>query len=282
MTTVSPAWPSAVAVIMATYRGDRADQLDAAIASVVEQREMDGCAVRLRLGVDGPVGEDLAAVLARWEEHSEVMVVRFAANRGLAPVLNDLIADLGDEPFVFRMDADDVSHPTRMARQVAHLLAHPDVDILGAAIVEQSADGSNRVINYPLEHAAIVRALYWRNPIAHPTVCFRRRVLDETGGYPVQNLSEDLAMWFGCAARGYRFANLAEPVLDFTVGADFLQRRSVKRAWREYLVWTRGVWALHGPSWRLAGPVARLAFRLAPKRLRGYGYASAIRRPVKP
>lgn len=278
---MSTSYPEAVAIIMATYRNDRADRLHAAMTSMVDQRELGSCVARVYLGVDGPVGAELDAVIAHWHAHPSVVVKRYDTNRGLGPILNDLIAALGDEPFVFRMDADDVSHPTRIARQLDHMLAQPDTDILGAAIVERGVEGRNRVVNYPRDHDAIVEALYWRNPIAHPTVCFRRTVLDRTGGYPVQHLSEDLAMWFLCAERGFRFTNLAEPLLDFTVDANFLQRRSVERAWREYLVWSRGVWALHGLSWRLAGPMARLAFRLAPRILREHGYASAIRRPLK-
>ncbi|MDX5986615.1 glycosyltransferase [Sphingomonas echinoides] len=275
-------YPEAVGVIMATYGGDRADRLERAITSIVAQEGLEHLQVRLYIGVDGPVGDEIGAVLTRWEPHSAIIIRRFPVNRGLAPVLNDLIAGLSDEPFVFRMDADDVAHPLRLRTQLEYLLANADVDILGSAITECGADGQRRTVNYPLSHEEIVRALFWRNPIAHPTVCFRRRVLDGTGGYPVQNLSEDLAMWFLCAQRGYRFANLPQQLLDFTVGADFWKRRSVQRAWREYLVWTRGVWALHGTSWRLAGPVARLAFRLAPEWLRRRGYASSIRRPMKP
>jgi len=262
---------------MAAWRGDRPERLVAAACSVFEQCGLNDCEIRLYLGVDGPVGPELEQALTGLEPRI-YRLVRFPENRGLAPVLNDLIASLEEEQIVFRMDADDRCIPDRFATQLAYLDNHPDVDIVGSAIRECFPGGTQNIICYPLAHEEIVATLYWRNPMAHPTVCLRRKVLVATGGYPVENLSEDLALWFRCAAKGFRFGNIERPLLDFTVDASFWGRRSVGRAWREYLVWTRGIWLLHGVSWRLAVPLARLAFRLAPERFRRGAYASKLRR----
>ena len=267
----------AIAVIMAAWKGDRSDRIAAAAHSVFEQQHLNGREIRLYLGVDGPTGAELRETLAGLATRAH-RIVYFPDNRGLAPVLNDLIALLEDEQIVFRMDADDICAPERFATQLAYLDDHPEVDILGSAIRECFPTGERNIVRYPLTHEAIVAALYWRNPLAHPTVCFRRRVLDAIGGYPAENLSEDLAMWFLCAAKGFRFGNIDQPLLDFTVDSNFWARRSMKRAWREYRVWTRGILLLHGISWRLALPLARLAFRLTPQWFRRGAYASRLRR----
>ena len=267
----------AVAVIMSVYRNDTADKFVRAFRSILDQNMSDSTAINMYLGIDGPISRELQQAID--SVASEIkLLAPFKHNRGVAPVVNDIIPQLGDEQFVFRMDADDEAYPDRFQRQLDYLMTNSDVDVLGTALMERRADGPPRIVRFPENHDEAVWNLYWRVAIANPTVCFRRKVLDETGGYPVENLSEDLAMWFKCAGLGYRFANLQEPLLYFTIDDNFWARRSVKRAWREYLVWSKGIWNLHGPSWRLAVPLVRLAFRISPQFLRRIAYGSALRR----
>jgi glycosyltransferase involved in cell wall biosynthesis len=58
-----------------------------------------------------------------------VRLVADGENRGLVARLNQ-IAQLARFPYVCRMDGDDLSHPERLASQVAYLEAHRDVDVL--------------------------------------------------------------------------------------------------------------------------------------------------------
>jgi glycosyltransferase involved in cell wall biosynthesis len=229
------------------------------------------------LGIDGPISSELLRAIDTVRPEIKLLVP-FEHNRGVAAVVNDIILQLADEQFVFRMDADDESYPDRLQRQLDFMHSNPDIDLLGTALTERRSDGPSRIVRFPEFHDEAISNLYWRVAIANPTVCFRRKVLDETGGYPIENLSEDLAMWFKCAKRGYRFANLQEPLLYFTIDENFWARRSVNRAWREYLVWTKGIWDLHGASWRLTLPLVRLAFRMSPKFFRRFAYGLALRR----
>ncbi len=273
-----PAASTAVACLMAAYKNDRADRFLRAFRSVRDQQGLQAVKINVYVGIDGPIDDALSEALDSIE-HEAAVVIRFPVNRGVAPVVNDLLHKLGDEQFVFRMDSDDESFPGRFAAQLDFLQRNPEIDIVGCAMIERSEQGTERTISYPTDHEDIIATLYWRNPVANPTVCFRRHVLDEVGGYPVENLSEDLAMWFKCALRGYRFANLPEPQLWFTIDDRFWTRRSLKRAWREFQVWGGGVWALHGFNWRLLVPVVRLAFRLMPGQIRRRAYASRLRQP---
>lgn len=266
-----------LAVIMAVYRNDTADQFLRAFRSILDQQLPSNICINMYLGVDGPISAELQEAVNSVNSEIKLLVV-FEHNRGVAPVVNDIIRQLGDEPFVFRMDADDEAYPQRFQKQLDYMLRNPDVDILGTALMERGIDGPVRIVRFPEFHDEAVANLYWRVAIANPTVCFRRRVLDATGGYPVENLSEDLAMWFKCAKSGYRFANLQDPLLYFTIDDKFWARRSVKRAWREYLVWSEGIWDLHGISWRLIVPLLRLCFRISPGFLRRFAYGSPLRR----
>jgi glycosyltransferase involved in cell wall biosynthesis len=192
-------------------------------------------------------------------------ISRSEANVGLAATLNRLIALRTDEVFLFRMDADDLCLPGRFERQLEHMNKHPDVDILGTAIIEHLVDsGARRVVHFAAGPEDARRGIAKRVPVAHPTVCFRSSVFDRVGGYPLVTGNEDIAMWFRCLQADQRFDNLADPLLEYTVSQAFWKRRSLKKAWSELCCYVAGLLALEGWSWRLAYPFARFAFRLAP------------------
>lgn len=98
-----------------------------------------------------------------------IRVTEDPVSRGLAERLN-LGIDLAHGRYVARMDADDVAFPERLARQVAFLDAHPDVDLVGARAIAFRPDGTVvGLLPFRATHAELV-ATPWRGiPLAHPT-----------------------------------------------------------------------------------------------------------------
>lgn len=150
-----------LSVAMPVYNGGA--DLRLAVASVLAQSFGDW---ELLLIDDGSTD---GAIEALRLEDSRVRVIRDGGNRGLAARLNQAIG-LARGELLVRMDADDISHPERFARQVAFLDAHPEVDLLGTAAVVIDADG--RVTGrfpFAATHAEIC-AQPWRGfHLAHPT-----------------------------------------------------------------------------------------------------------------
>lgn len=271
-----------VGVLMGLYGRDRPDLFERALRSVLDQALPAGVGLRIYVGVDGPLPPELEAVLARFQERLH-LVSRSPENLGLAATLNRLIAARGDETFFFRMDADDVSLPGRFAAQLAYLDTHPDIDILGTAIREcregQAGQGGeeNRIVRFAKDPEDARRRIDRRVPVAHPTVCLRRRVLDTVGGYPERRGNEDIAMWFRCLKAGFQFDNLPDPWLDFTITENFWKRRSMEKAFIEFQSYVEGIWRLDGVTWRYAYPIARLCLRLSPEWVSRRLYASRLR-----
>lgn len=94
------------------------------------------------------------------------------------------------------MDADDSSIPTRFERQVAFLEQNPDVGVCGTLMMAFGATFGTRYSS--MEDARLKSALYFcGNPIAHPTVMLRSKVLRDNGlsyrseAYPM----EDYQLW---------------------------------------------------------------------------------------
>jgi glycosyltransferase involved in cell wall biosynthesis len=139
--------------------------------------------------------------------------------RGLVAALNTGL-DAARAGLVARMDADDVCHPERLARQVAHLAAHPETDIVGCRVhLLDEVEGNRgmrayvRWLNGLLDHDAIVRDLWVESPLAHPSVMARRSVLAALGGYRAVDGPEDYDLWLRAHAQGARFAKVPEVLL---------------------------------------------------------------------
>lgn len=270
------ATPVPVAVVMSVFGRDAPAPFERALESIWQQ-DYRGGPVRLYLCVDGPLQAGTEAVLATHAGRIHE-VLRNTVNQGLARSLNRLLDALGDEAFVFRMDSDDFSHAHRISAQVAALQARPGIDILGGAIREVDADG--RVlgtVRYPADPASIRRYIPRRNPLAHPTVCFRRSAIERFVHYPDVAVNQDWALWYECLALGMNLASLDEVLVDMTVSKDFFRRRGAGRAIDEFLISCRGIRRIHGFSWRYVHPAMRLAFRLLPQPLIRRAYRSRLR-----
>jgi glycosyltransferase involved in cell wall biosynthesis len=264
-------------VLMSVYKSDDPALFQCAVDSVLTQKFTSPVEVRIYLGVDGPVPEHLRTVIESYS--SEIYkLFWFERNRGLACVLNELIHAREDETFFFRMDADDASEPERFQRQIAHMQAHPYVDILGTDILEvDDTTGMEQRVCFAKSPEDARSQIVRHVPVAHPSVCFRATVFEKVSEYPLVHLNEDIAMWFQCMTAGLVFDNLHEPLYRFRIGHEFWRRRSVVKALNEFKVYTIGIWNLEKITWKYIYPVARLMMRLAPAPLQKMAYSSSLR-----
>jgi len=227
----------AVAILMCVHRGADPLQFAAALRSMQQQTTVD---VRIYLYADGPLSPAHEAVITQLRcDDGGNRLFRGERPAGLPHGLNTLIDAALTDPtitFLARMDADDLSLPHRIARQVTYFGSHPDVDVAGTWCIEFNEPGvpifHKRL---PTTHADLTRFMLYRSPFNHPTVMFRRTVLD--GGFrydPALPLMQDYDLWRRLVVAGYRIGNVPEYLLWFRVEDQFFTRRSgVTRAARE-------------------------------------------------
>lgn len=268
-------------VLVSVYHAEDPALFTCAMQSILTQRFSVLAEVRIYLGVDGAVPDALRTAIEELRPHI-YRLFWFEKNRGLAPVINDLISARADEDFFFRMDTDDVSLPQRFDHQIHYMLSHPQVDILGTDMVEMDATShTSRLVRYANSHEHARKLIAYRVPVAHPTVCFRASVFDRVPGYPLVHFNEDIAMWFACMKAGLHFDNLHEPLYEFRLDERFWRRRRFSKARSEFLVYVTGLWNLDGVTWKYVYPLARLIMRIAPLRLQKLGYSSRLRNSGK-
>jgi glycosyltransferase involved in cell wall biosynthesis len=98
-----------------------------------------------------------------------------------------------------RMDADDVSHPTRLATQWEVLRANPDACLVGS--LWEGIDAAGRRVR-PKDRWRLLRRSMFA-PFPHGSIMFRREAFDAVGGYRAQcTYWEDLDLYLRLAARG--------------------------------------------------------------------------------
>ncbi len=215
--TATPRMPGSVndgprvSVVMPFFNS--AEYVEEAIESMLSQtyRALEVIAID-----DGSTDDGLAIVQRIAARDQRVRVIS-EGKRGFVVSLNRGLA-LARGEYIARMDADDVSLPDRIAKQVAFLDSHPDVGVVGGQILAV-LDGKVLTLPWwldaPLDHDAIESALWHRNSIYHPTALLRRDVLLAASGYrSAFTVVQDYDLWLRLAART-RLANLPDRVLRY-------------------------------------------------------------------
>src|SRR5690606_30138244 len=105
-------------------------------------------------------------------------------NTGLVGALNEMLG-VARGAYLARMDADDLSMPNRLARQVAFLDDHAEaVAVGGAFALIDNAGRRLTVLRPPVDDADIQRLLLEGHAaICHPAVMMRREAVERIGGY---------------------------------------------------------------------------------------------------
>jgi glycosyltransferase involved in cell wall biosynthesis len=169
---------------------DGARYVAAAIGSVLEQTHHE-----LELIVVDDGSADATATIVAGVADDRLRLLRQDAGGVAAALTRGLAASSG--PYVARMDADDLSLPERVARQVAFLERRPSVGLVvsGVQLIDEAGKDLD-VLVLPARDDALRRRLLLRNPITHGAVLMRREAVESAGGYRNDyGANEDYDLW---------------------------------------------------------------------------------------
>lgn len=257
-------------VLLPTYAGDDADELDRALESCFCQSLMPD---EVLVVEDGPLTDGLESTLRSWEQRQPKSLRRYTIpeNTGLGNALREGVNSTNNN-IIVRADADDINAPERFERQVAYLEQHPTVDIVGGFIAEfeDEPGNPNTIRRVPTDHEDIHRKARFRSPMNHVTVCFRRQAVLSAGNYRPVDSMEDYDLWIRMLLDGARFANIPEVLVKVRAGSEMAARRggfeyAREEAERQIEFFCRGFTNLPVFLFNLA---TRVPFRLIPNYLR--------------
>lgn len=196
-----------ISVVLPVYNG--AKYIAEAVHSVLRQTEKN---FELLLIDDGSTDETVSIIKSIPDERIRLFEQK---HFGLVTQLNFGIESARSE-FIARMDADDMIAPERLENQLYFLLQNPEIGVVGSAFIDID-DSRNRygVQRYPEHDKEIKDALPVYCPILHPSVMYRKSIIQSVNGY-MENCfpAEDLDLWL----RLYNitsFANMKEPLVFY-------------------------------------------------------------------
>jgi glycosyltransferase involved in cell wall biosynthesis len=201
-----------VSVIMPAYNADR--YIAQAIESILGQSFRD---FELLVLDDGSTDGSLNMAKAYESKDSRVRVLA-RQHRGVVKSMRELINNARGDYIAF-MDADDVSLPDRIEKEVAFLDAHPGCVAVSGWLELVNARGQPiRVIDYPLDHAEIDRRnLAGCMAFVHGAAMIRREAV---ASVPASEhaYASDLDFWLRVGEAG-RLANIPHVLLQYRLHA---------------------------------------------------------------
>jgi len=202
-----------VSAVMPVYNGERF--VLEAVRSILAQTLRDFECIVVDDGSTDGTAKLLEAEQAR---DPRLVVHRQPSNTGFRTALNTGCM-LARGELIARMDADDISVPTRFERQVAFLNAHPEVGVVGSAMQIIDDHGARGAVkSYPAGSGLAAWSMLFFNSLGHPSVMVRRALLEAAGWYPegCAGGTEDYAIFLDLSWTS-RIANLPDVLLLYRV-----------------------------------------------------------------
>ena len=203
--------------------------------------------------------------VVRHIDDPRVRVISDGSNRGLCNRLNQ-IAGLARGKYLARMDADDLMHPERIARQVKLLDENPAIDVVDTAICTVDDDLTPLGIRGERPLICDPESVLRHGLLIHPTMTARAEWFRNNPYDPAYVRAEDRELWCRTCATT-TFTRLCEPL--------FFYREALAGNLKNYLrtaVTVRKILNVYGPplvgSWQTSVLVGQshlrsLAYRLA-------------------
>ncbi len=202
------------------------DYLDDALASIAGQTLEDIEAVL----VDDSSSDSSALIARKWCSEDSRFVLVKSPGTGLVDALNRGLEECRGT-WIARMDADDISMPSRIEKQMklALLMGHRtvvscQVHSFPDRIITTGYRLYETWLNGLTEPEEIEKNLFIESPVPHPTAFYHRRSVIDEGGYMEKELPEDYELWLRLWSRGYRFSRVPEVLLHWRDRPDRLSR----------------------------------------------------------
>ena len=143
-------------------------------------------------------------------------------------------------PIIARMDADDISHPDRLAWQYDFLASSPDFSAVsgGVHLLDPQGEGMQRYVDWVnglLTAEDVARERFVECPLIQPSLMLRRCAFEAVDGYRKVEWAEDHDLFLRMMRSGMRIGKVEETVLSWRDSQGRLTRSHP--AYAEEQVW---------------------------------------------
>lgn len=228
---------SLVSVIMPVYNAEKF--LAEAIESILNQTYQNFEFIILN---DGSEDASIDIINSYSTEDARIKVIS-RKNKGLVETLNEGLT-LSEGKYICRMDADDISKPTRIEKQVRFLEESPNVVLVGCyfdLLVENGTEQQLLKSIYNIQNMANQFTNQSRQDIfsgyvlLHPTWMIRCDLINEIGVYGTFAHCEDGEFLFRVLSTGHKIGVVEERLFQYRIyntsksGNDRLKNLGIKK-----------------------------------------------------
>lgn len=201
-----------ISVIIPCFNASR--YLKSAVESIINQSYSNLEIICIN---DGSTDETLDILETIQKTDSRIRIINNPQNLGLIKTLNKGISIAKGE-YIARMDADDISHPERLERQLTYLNAN-NLDLIGSYCKIITANGHLFCYgpHFPCSEKAILWTSLFESPLAHPTVFGKKEIFDKYH-YSEEEFSyvvEDYELWCRMLENGVKVGIIPEFLLSY-------------------------------------------------------------------
>lgn len=211
-------------VLMSVYKKDSANDLVKTFASIFRNSILPSQIVIVE---DGPLTSELYLVIRSikecWPNRIDIITLKqnvglgLALNVGLKSVLNDIVA---------RVDSDDINADQRFEKEYMVMQKHSNFVLVGSFVQEfdnKYTLMSKRIV--PVKSEDICKFGKFRNPFNHPSVMFRKKIVQDAGGYDEIRGFEDYHLWSRLLVKNYQTYNIPNTLVYMRTGNGLYNRR---------------------------------------------------------
>lgn len=214
-----------VSVIMGVFNQWNEKILQESVNSILKQTYAE---LEFIIWDDGSHPDAAKSVQKLAELDERIIVTGKEKNSGLAYSLNECIR-LAKGKYIARMDADDISKPFRIERQVAFLETHPEYGWCGtgAELFDENGVWGNRFMPEIPKRSDYLQY----SPYIHPSVMFRADLFDEDRGYLATEETlrcEDYEIFMHLTEQGQQGYNLKETLFCYRETRNSYKKRKVR------------------------------------------------------
>jgi len=232
--------PPIVTVVMPVFNTEK--YVKASVQSVLAQSFAD-----FELLIIDDQGTDASMEICRRFSDPRIRIIS-QENRGLAGARNTGIRNAIGQYIAF-LDSDDLWHPEKLKRHVAHLDAAADVGVSYAASLMIDDDGNElSIIQKPKLHAVDAATVFTRNPVGNGSApVIRRDTLDAIAHHSERTgeenyfdetfrQSEDIECWIRIAlTTDWRFEGIVGSLTYYRINSGGLSANTI----RQFETWLR-------------------------------------------
>jgi glycosyltransferase involved in cell wall biosynthesis len=165
-----------------------------------------------------------------------IQIIRLQENNGIAVALNAGLKTLNirnDFKYIARLDCGDVCHPDRFTKQVAFLNEHNEIGLLGTwcRFIDKNT-GKSYLYKTKQKQEDIVKEMHFKCSFIHPTVMFRKNVLDVVGYYPKEFIHAEDYAYFWQILKKMKGAVLGETLVDVEFSGSNVSAKNYRRQLR--------------------------------------------------